>query len=142
MHYYYAKEKIIKFSTGRTAGTPSQLSSISVEESQTTGPSAAVNISWNPLPCLRQNGANITDYIVQYSPTSGGDLAARNLSALESFDIICGHISDSCYSCLLSCLLFLSEEYSFRVAAKNRHGVGPFSVPVYATLHCVQGRLI
>lgn len=128
--------------TERTASTPSQLSSISVEESQTSGSGAAVNISWKLLPCLRQNGADIIDYVVQYNPTSGGDLAARNLSSLESFGIICSHISDNRYSCLLSCLLFISEGYSFQVAAKNRHGVGPFSVPVLATIDCVQGRLL
>lgn len=119
--------------TERSTSAPSQLSNVFVEDSQTTG--AAVIIFWNLLSCLQQNGANITGYIIQYSPTSGGDLAARNLSAFESFDVICSHTGDSRYSCLLSRTLFLSVRYSFQVAAINGYGVGRFSVPVYATIH-------
>ena len=120
---------------GASTSAPSQISGVSVVESQSAESDAAVEISWNILPCLLQNGANVSDYIIRYSPTLGGDLAARNLTATNSFNVICGAAAGGRYSCLLSRMLFHSvRSYSFQVAATNRYGVGRFSTPVYTTI--------
>ena len=100
-----------------------------------------VIISWDPLPCHLQNGADITDYIIQYRRTSGGE--ARNYFTgsdesetgvdSEHF-IICDEVSTQTkirYRCLLP---IPESSYIFRIAAINRFGVGPLSDPVIADM--------
>ena len=91
------------------------------------GPTTAnkQNISWDLLPCHLQNGADITGYIIQYSPTSGGE--AQNISSSDS-RVNCGVESGGPYRCSLHSSLFtLGVSYSYQVAAVNSYGVGPFS---------------
>ena len=87
------------------------------------------NISWDLLPCHLQNGADITGYIIQYSPTSDGE--AKNISISDNRGD-CDVESGGRYSCLLpsSSLFTQRVPYSFQVAAVNSYGVGPFSDPV------------
>ena len=94
-------------------------------------PGDMINISWDPLPCLLQNGADITGYIIRYSPTSGGE--ARNVSSAQ---MTCGQESGGPYRCLIAgSLLFIPTQiYAFQVAAINSYGNGPFSDPVNASL--------
>ena len=92
-----------------------------------TGPitSNKQNIFWDILPCHLQNGADITGYIIQFSPTSGGE--AQNISSSDS-QVDCGVESGGRYSCLLPSSLFTTDvPYSFQVAAVNSYGTGPFS---------------
>ena len=90
------------------------------------------NISWDLLPCHLQNGADITGYIIQYSPTSGG--VAQNISSSDS-RVDCSVESGGPYRCLLPYSLFATGvPYSFQVAAVNRYGAGPFSGQVNATI--------
>ena len=90
------------------------------------------NISWDLLPCHLQNGADITGYIIQYSPTSGGE--ARNISSSDS-RVDCGVESGGNYRCLLASSLFtIGVSYSFQVAAVNSYGTGPFSNQVIGML--------
>ena len=86
-----------------------------------------VNISWDPLPCHLQNGADITGYILQYSPTSGGEV--QNISSSDRDNRVdCGIESGGPYRCLLYFALSTTEvSYSFQVAAVNRYGASPFS---------------
>ena len=106
-------------------------------------PGSRLKISWDLLPCHLQNGADITGYIIQYSSTSGGE--AQNVSNAQ---MTCGQESGGPYRCLIAgSLLFIpSQTYTFRVAAINSYGVGPFSGPVNASLssqgmHDVAGSL-
>ena len=87
------------------------------------------NISWDLLPCHLQNGADITNYTIQYSRTSGGE--AQNISSSDN-RVNCGVESGGPYRCLLPSSLFTSGVlYSFQVAAVNKYyGTGPFSGPL------------
>ena len=88
------------------------------------------NISWDPLPCHLQNGADITGYIIQYSPTSGGE--AQNVSSTQ---MTCGQESGGPYRCIIAGSLFNPfQMYTFQVAAINDYGIGPFSDPVLAII--------
>ena len=92
-----------------------------------------LNISWDPLPCHLQNGADITGYIIQYGPTSGGE--TQNVSSSSS-RLLCGQESGGLYKCLMSGRFFIPfQAYTFQVAAINSYGVGPFSSPVKAMLN-------
>ena len=105
---------------------PSQLSRVCAGSDVFVG---KVNISWDRLPCHLQNGADITGYIIQYSPTSGGE--AQNVSSAQ---MICDQESGGPYRCLIAGSLFIpTQTYTFQVAAINSYGVGPFSDPVDAT---------
>ena len=87
-----------------------------------------VNISWDLLPCHLQNGADIIDYTIQYSLTSGGE--AWNASSSDR-QFVCTQKPRSRYTCRVAAtLLELYQTYTFQVAARNSDGVGPFSDPV------------
>ena len=113
---------------------PSKLSIVCIgpptlPEDQTQG---RFNLSWDPLPCHLQNGADILGYIVQYTQLSTG-VETRVSNRHTSF--LCGQEPGSPYSCRVasSNLLFKPNQmYSFQVAAHNRHGDGSFSDPVTA----------
>ena len=93
-----------------------------------------LNISWDSLPCHLQNGADITGYIIQYSPTSGGE--ARNISSAQ---MTCGQESGGPYRCLIAGTIFIPfQTYTFQVATRNSYGVGPFSDLLIAT-SAIQG---
>ena len=89
-----------------------------------------VNISWDPLPCHLQNGADITGYIIQYSLTSSSE--ARNFSTSSSDrQEICRQEPGGPSECIMpSNLITISVVNTVQVAASNSYGVGPFSDPV------------
>ena len=98
-----------------------------------------VNISWNPLPCHLQNGADVNDddHIIQYTRLPNG--VARNFSVSED----CHQESGGPYSCVVAATLrFISGVmYSFQVAVQNVYGFSSFSTPVIA-MHYPLGKHI
>ena len=93
-----------------------------------------VNISWDPLPCHLQNGADVTGsgYIIQYTHLSTG-VTIRVSSAG------CGREVGGIYSCAVNLnnnniIINQLEAYSIQVAAMNNHGEGSFSDPIRVTL--------
>ena len=86
------------------------------------------NISWEPLPCHLQNGADISGYTIQYSPLPNG--VVTTISHHHT-SFLCGLESGDPYSCWVANSLFRpNQTYSFQVAARNSHGEGSFSDPV------------
>ena len=86
------------------------------------------NISWDPLPCHLQNGANIIGYIIQYTQLSTG-VAGRVSNRHGSF--LCGQESGGPYSCRVAYTFFNSNQtYTFQVAARNNNGDGSFCDPI------------
>ena len=91
-----------------------------------------LNISWDPLPCYLQNGADIFHYTIQYTHLSTG--VATDISS-SSNRLECRQESGGPYSCLAAPSLFLPRvTYSFQVAAQNVHGIGSFNDPVIVTI--------
>ena len=115
---------------------PSQLLRVCVGPPTSPESLGKVNISWDPLPCHLQNGADITDtdYIIQYTRLPTG--VRRNISVSDT-GVDCLQESDGPYSCVIATgLCFISGvTYSFQVAAQNIYGVGSFSNPVIAVHH-------
>ena len=115
--------------------SPSQLPRVCVgpqtsPEAQTQG---KLNISWDPLPCHLQNGADITVYSIQYTqlPDGGPNIIVSTNSRVE-----CRQEPGGPYSCLAASSFFTSRAtYSFQVAARNSFGIGSFSNSVN---HCIQ----
>ena len=88
------------------------------------------NLSWDPLPCHLQNGADISGYIIQYTQLSTG-VATRVSDHHPRF--LCGQEPGGPFSCRVAYSWFKpNQTYSFQVAARNRHGDGFFSDPVTA----------
>ena len=90
------------------------------------------NISWDPLPCHLQNGADIidNDYIIQYTLLPTGE--PTNISSSNN-RLECHQDSGGHYSCVAHSSLFtFGVAYSFQVAVRNIYGVGSFSNPVTA----------
>ena len=86
------------------------------------------NISWDPLSCHLQNGADISGYIILYTQLATG-VAIRTSNRHAGF--LCGQESGGPYSCRVANSLFrLNQTYSFQIAARNSHGGGSFSDPV------------
>ena len=114
-------------------GPPSQLSRDCVGPSTSPQHGGRVNISWDPLPCHLQNGANISGYIIQYTTLTTG--VPTNISSSQR-RLECHQESGGPYSCIATATLFIpGETYSFQVTAQNIHGVGSFSDPV--TILCM-----
>ena len=88
-----------------------------------------LNISWDPLPCHLQNGADISGYIIRYTQLSTGE--ASQISYLHT-SFLCGQESDGPYTCRVAYTFFRSQNqtYAFQVAAQNIEGVGSFSDPI------------
>ena len=114
-------------------GPPSQLQRVCVGPTTSSQPPGRVNITWDPLPCHLQNGANISGYniIIQYTDLSTPGLTVNISSSDTRLD--CRQEPRGPYSCLANASLFTSGvAYSFQVAARNMYGIGPFSDPVNA----------
>ena len=95
-----------------------------------------LNISWDPLPCHLQNGADVTVYSIQYTqlPAGGPNIIVSTDSRVE-----CRQEPGGPYSCLAASSFFIPcMTYSFQVAAQNSFGVGSFSNSV-ATVYGSQG---
>ena len=119
-------------------GPPSQLKRVCVGPPTSPQHQGRVNISWDPLPCHLQNGADISGYIIQYTHLPNG--ASTNISS-SGGRVICRQEPDGPYSCVARASLFIAGVvYSFQVAIKNSHGVGSFSDPV-TTVYGSQGKL-
>ena len=95
-----------------------------------------VNISWDPLPCHLQNGADITSYIISYTHLPNG-----TTTQIYSFheDAQCSQEVGSPYT--MTCMVTVAESqipsnqaYSFQVAAQNVNGDGLFSDPISVSL--------
>ena len=59
---------------------PSQVSHVVAEMDTLNTPNSRLSISWDPLPCHLQNGADITDYIIQYNLTSTNETRSISTS--------------------------------------------------------------
>ena len=120
-------------------GPPSQLQRVCVGPSTTSQLQGRVNISWDPLPCHLQNGANVSGYIIQYTNLSTG--VATNITSSDS-RLDCHQEPGGPYSCLAAASLFTSGVmYSFQVATHSVRGVGLFSDPV-TLLYGYQGKVL
>ena len=107
--------------------SPSQLPRVCVgpptsPADQTQG---KLNISWDPLPCYLQNGADVRFYNIQYTQLPGG---GPNIIVSTDSRMECHQEPGGPYSCLAASSLFiLRVTYSFQVAAQNSFGVGSYS---------------
>ena len=118
-------------------GPPSQLQRVCVGLPTLPQHQGRVNISWDPLPCHLQNGANISGYIIQYTRLPNG--TSTNISSSDG-RLNCCQEPGGPYSCVAPASLFIpGVTYSFQVAAQNSHGVGSFSNPV-TTVYGSQGK--
>ena len=121
---------------GNMTGPPSQLSRMCVGPPTSTSHrnQGRLNISWVPLPCHLQNGADVI-YIIQYTNLTNG--VATNITRGR----VCSQVSGGPYSCLALMSWFISGvTYSFQVAAQDLFGItGPFSDPV-TTMYGSQGK--
>ena len=122
---------------GNKRGPPSQLQRVCVGPSTSPQHLDRVNISWDHLPCHLQNGADVRDYIIQYTHLPNGE--PTSISSSDSrFE--CRLEPGGPYSCVETISLFTpGVTYFFQVAAQNNHGVGSFSDPVTA-VYGSQGR--
>ena len=111
---------------------PSKLSRVCIgppilQDDQTQG---RFNLSWDPLPCHLQNGADVSGYIVQYTQQSTG--VVRKISNSHA-SFLCDQEPNGPFSCRVAnseSLFKPNQRYSFQVAVQNRHGDGSFSDPV------------
>ena len=116
-------------------GPPSQLQRVCVGPPTSSAQQTLrrLNISWDPLSCHLQNGANITSYTIQYTRLPNG--TPSNISSHDS-RLECRQVADGPYSCLAYASLFITtpgEIYRFQVAAQSVRGIGSFSNPVTFT---------
>ena len=110
---------------------PSQVSGVQALQDPLDPLKSRLSISWDPLPCHLQNGADVTSYVIKYSLT--GTNETRSIS---TYRLNCSQEPVGPYRCYLTSSLLLEDQmYTFQVAARNGYGVGPFSDPVNATLH-------
>ena len=117
-------------------GPPSQLQRVCVGPPTSLQHQSRVNISWDPLPCHLQNGADVVGYIIQYFRLPNGVP-----SSISSFDgrLLCRQEPGGPYSCVTQISFFIpGVTYSFQVAAQNVYGIGSLSDPV-TTVYGSQG---
>ena len=87
-----------------------------------------VNISWNLIPCLLQNGADISGYIILYTHLSTG--VTTRISSSSGY-AECSPEFGGLYSCVVVTLLIPNDQaFSIQVAAQNNNGDGSFSDPI------------
>ena len=120
----------ILFFIGSRASAPSQLSRVCARRSE-----GGVNISWDALPCHRQNGADITSYVIRHS-SSRSISTDINLSSSKSNLLRFYRSGANRYDYQIPLSTFLDGvvTYTFQVSARNSHGLGPFSTSVKYTV--------
>jgi hypothetical protein len=119
---------------GSMRSPPAILPRVCIGPSTSPQHQGRVNISWDPLPCHLQNGADVTinNYFILYTRLSTG--VARRIFSFHS-DIECSTEVSGLYSCVVAESLIPSNQaYSIQVAARNNYGEGPFSDPINVTL--------
>ena len=132
MFYSYLSTCDDTLCIGSKRASPLQLLRVCVGPPSSLAYRGRVNISWDPLPCHLQNGADIIGYVIQYTRLLTGE--ATNISS-SSTRLICRQESGGPYSCLAPASIFIVDlAYSFCVAARNNFGVGSFSNPVVFTI--------
>ena len=87
-------------------GSPSQLPIVCVgpptsPSDQTQG---KLNISWDPLPCHLQNGADVRVYNIQYTQLPGG---GSNIVFSTDSKVECRQEPGGPYSCLVASIFIL-----------------------------------
>ena len=87
-----------------------------------------VNISWDPLPCHLQNGADINGYIINYTRLLTG--VTKQIASSHN-SVNCSQEVGGPYSCLVAeSLLHSHHSYGIQIAAQNNYGDGSFSDPI------------
>lgn len=94
-----------------------------------------VNITWDALPCYHQNGADITGYVIQHR-SSRSALTDINLSSSKSnlHQVYTYGANRYSYQIPLDTFLDHVVTYTFKVAARNSRGLGPYSAAVTYTV--------
>ena len=119
-------------SLGSVRSPPAILPRVCVGQSTSPQDQGRVNISWDPLPCHLQNGADVTSYIIQYTRLSTG--VTIRISSFFS-DVQCSQEVGDLYSCVVAESRIPSNQaHSIQVAAVNINGDGLFSNPVNISL--------
>ena len=120
---------------GSEKSPPAMLPGVCIARSSLPQHQGRVNISWDPLPCHLQNGADVTSYIIRYTHLSTG-VAARITSSHSAMN--CSQEVGGLYSCVVAESLIPSDQaYSIQVAAVNSFGEGDpinVSLPVSSIL--------
>ena len=112
---------------------PSQITSVHAQMDALDILQSRLSIYWDPLPCHLQNGGDITSYIIQYGPT--GTNETHSISTSDN-RLSCRQEPIGPYGCYLNSLLLVEDQmYTFKVAAMNGYGIGPFSSTVNAKLN-------
>ena len=113
---------------GPVRSEPSMLSGVCVGPS-TSPHLGRVNISWYPLPCHLQNGADVNGYIIRYTRSSTG-MTTQITSSHSSVN--CSQEVGGPYSCVVteSSSISSNQSYSFQVSAQNNYGDSSFSDPI------------
>ena len=117
------------------AGPPSKLQHVCV--GILSNDHERLNISWEPLPCHLQNGADIKNYSIQYRRASDSHNQVNTISSSDG-RLDCVQESNGPYRCVTKVVadstgLQQNQKYIFQVSAVNGHGFGPYSDPVSAT---------
>ena len=117
---------------GSESSPPAVLPRVCVGPSTSPQHQGRVNISWDPLPCHLQNGADVTSYIMQYTRLSTG--VTRRITSYHS-DVECSQEVGGLYSCVVAESLIQNNDiYSIQVTAQNNYGEGSYSDPVNVSL--------
>ncbi len=87
-----------------------------------------ISIEWNEVECVDRNG-DITSYSVRYGPsyTPSSDRSIETISDPNSRTFNVGG-------------LLIRTNYSYEVAASNRHGIGPYSSNLMVTTPVPSGK--
>ena len=119
---------MIHYSVGSVRSPPPILPRVCVGLSTVPKYLGRVNISWDPLPCHLQNGADITGYIILYTQLSTG-VTTRITSS--SRNVECSQEFGGLYSCVVATFLIPNNQvFSIQVAAHSNNGEGSFSDPI------------
>jgi hypothetical protein len=123
--YYYTSDSM--------RSPPAILPRVCVGPSTSPQHQGRVNISWDPLPCHLQNGANVTGYTILYTHLSTG-VSTRISSSHRNLH--CNQEIGGLYSCVILAewLIPSNQAYSIQVAAVNNYGDGLFSDPIIVSI--------